>query len=281
MTTRRWQVLLACIGALLGPRALQAQQATPLRGFAAAPDVRMRIFVPTGRVRVGVWDRDSIAISGTIGKASSMFGGGTRAYVKFGVEPLRTGDSKLAEADWVVTIPRKAHLWVKLTNGEIETDGTSGETELYAIGGRITVRRASGVVSVESIDAAVTLDDVSGDVRVRGGKAAVVLRNVRGTASVATISGRVSIAGTRAPDCRVETIGGDIEIDAVPDGVTWELQTHSGAIALRLDAARLPLLELTTRSGVLQWDKRGGDARNGRVVARSFKGAISVGYRAK
>ena len=247
-----------------------------MRGFAASPTVNMRIFVPSGRVRVTVWDRDSIAIAGSIGANSSMFGGGRNDYVKFGVEPLRTGDTKPAEADWSVIVPRRAHVWVKMTIGTIETTGTLGELELYAVGGSITVRQASGVVSVESIDAAVQLDAVRGDIRVRGGKAPLTLHDVTGTASVTSISGTVTMTGA-TPECRVETIGGDIMFDAARLGTSLaELQTHSGAIRIGVEARRAPALELSSRAGKVTQPPLNGSVANGRVIARTFKGAVTV-----
>ena len=253
-----------------------AAQPTPRRGFRATPTVNLRIFVPSGRVRIAVWDRDSIAVNGTIGAASSMFGGGRDDYVKLGVEPLRTGDTHLAEADWWVTVPRRAHVWVKVTVGSIEVAGTAGELELYAVGGNISVRQASGVVSVESIDAGVQIDGVRGDLRVRGGKSPLTFRDVSGTASITSVSGSVTFSGP-SPECRVETIGGDIVFGATQQrGALAELQTHSGAIRVQVDAQRPPILELSSRSGQVTQPRMTGSAAHGRVVARSFKGAVTV-----
>ena len=253
-----------------------AQNQPPVRGFHATPTVNLRVFVPTGRVRIGVWDRDSIMVSGTIGAASSMFGGGRADYVKFGVAPLRTDDPNLAEADWLVTVPRRAHVWVKMTVGSIETDSTEGELELYAVGGSISVRRASGVVSVESIDAGVRIDGVRGDLRIRAGKAVTAINDATGTASVTSVSGGVTLSG-RTPECRVETIGGDIVFDASQlSGAVAELQTHSGTIRVGIDDRRPPLLELSSRSGRVSKISSSGIAANGRVVARSFRGAVTI-----
>ena len=257
-------------------QAASAAQPALRRGFRASPTVNMRIFVPAGRVRIAVWDRDSIAVNGTIGAASSMFGGGRDDYVKLGVEPLRTGDTQLAEADWLVTVPRRAHVWVKVTVGSIETVGTAGELELYAVGGNISVRQASGVISVESIDAKVQVDGVRGDLRVRGGKSPLTFHDVSGTASITSVSGNVTFSGL-SPECRVETIGGDIVFDAAQQrGALAELQTHSGAIRVAIDAQRPPILELSSRSGQVTQPALTGLAAHGRVVARSFKGAVTV-----
>lgn len=247
------------------------------RGMVVSPSVSLRVFVPAGRVRIAVWSRDSIDVAGTIGPTASVFGGGTRDYAKFGVEPLRTGDTQLAEADWVVTVPPRAHVWVKMTAGAIETDGTQGEVELYAVGGSITVRRASGNTSVESIDAAVSIESSRGDLRVRGGKAKVMLRDVIGTASVTSVSGTVDVRGLSAPEGRIETIGGNILVDVRQlRGTTLDLQTHGGSITTVVDAAAVPLLDLVSRTGAVTNGLPRGAAVNGSIVARSFRGAITV-----
>ncbi len=274
----RTAIALAWVGMTHGD-AMHAQNKPidkPLRAFSASPEVSMRVYVPAGRVRIMTWNRDSVQVTGSVGAASSMFGGGDRDHVKFGVEPVRTGDTAMASADLLVMVPRKARLWVKMTNGVIDADGNAGELELYAVGGSISVRRASGVVSVESIDATVTIESSSGDLRVRGSKAPITLRNVSGTATVATVSGRVSVVGA-APECRVETIGGDIMFDASSlRGVTAELQTHAGAMYIDVKGARMPLLELSSRTGRVQQPTTRGSVKEGRIVARTFKGAITV-----
>lgn len=268
--------LVVCTGDLRAQGA-KADAPQPLvRGYPTSPVVSMRAYVPAGHVRVRVWDRDSVHIAGTIGAASSYFGGGAHDFVKLGVEPLRTGDTRLPDADLVVTIPRRARLWVKTITGTIETDGTAGELELYTIGGSVVVRRASGVVSAETIDAPITVESSRGDLRVRGGKGVVMLRDVTGTATIATVSGGVTVVGS-APECRVETIGGDITWRAPRlRGVTVELQTHSGAIALALDPAHLPHVDAASRAGKTQRTVQGGAVTEGRITARSFRGVIRV-----
>ncbi|MBC7840876.1 MAG: DUF4097 family beta strand repeat protein [Gemmatimonadaceae bacterium] len=252
------------------------------RGIPASPSVSMRVWVPSGTVRIAVWNRDSIDVSGTMSASASLFGGGNREYAKFGIEPLRTGDTRLPEADLVVTVPRAAHVWVKMTAGTIETDGTAGEIELYTVGGRIIVQRATGVTSVESIDASVTISASRGDIRVRGGKGALQLVDVAGTASVTSVSGRVEIRGASAPEGRIEALGGDIAVDVLQlKGVVLDLQTHSGAISAVVRRPAVPLLDLVSRSGRVTNAAPTGQRVNGSITARSFRGPITIELRTK
>jgi len=248
------------------------------RGFAVNADVAFRVYVPAGRVRIVGWDRDSIDIEGVTGSNAQFFGGGGGGtHAKIGVESRSPKDSALAYADLTVSVPRRARSWVKLTTGIIDASGVSGELELYAVGGSILVQRGSGVVSVESIDASVAINGFSGALRVRNGKGIVRLSDVTGTVSVASVSGSVSIGGASAPEARVETIGGRIDVNVKRfGGATLDLQTHSGDIAVTAAGPRLPAFDLLSRGGKVSKPAKAGDPKEGRVIARSFKGTISM-----
>ncbi len=246
------------------------------RGFATTSDVTMRLYVPAGRVRVSTWARDSVHVRGTLSANAEMFGGGSRTHIKFGIETRVRGDTILPTADWDVTVPAGARLWLKMIDGDMHVKGVTGELELYAVRGAIVVEGVSGVTSVESIDAPVTISAARGDVRVRGSRGRVALHDVQGTLSVATVSGPVSLTRVAA-DGRVETIGGTIDlVGGSLVGAMLELQSHSGAISLTLDAQQIPVLDLSSRAGPVLGEKLIGHAKHGQVMARSFKGRITV-----
>lgn len=276
--------LVCMIAATLLPLSSRAQRAAPPgqpvhRGYAATPDVAMRIYVPAGRVRVVTWSHDSIDLAGTLGANASVFGGGSRTHVKLGVESRTQGDSTMPRADLVVSIPRAARVWIKTIDGDIDVRGTAGELEAYAVRGRIVVHDVRGVTSLESIDALVIVERAGGDLRVRGGKGDVSLDAVRGTVSVATISGAVTLTDFNA-DGRVETIGGNVNFrSGLLAGMQLDVQTHAGAINLSVPVARAPALDLSSRAAPVVLPKLAQSAVHGRIVARSFKGRIVVTVR--
>jgi hypothetical protein len=272
----RAALLFAALMASAGADSLGAQNALH-RGFRTNPDVAFRVMVPAGRVRVVVWDRDSIDVTGMLGKNSTFFGGGAGAGAKMGVEARMQKDSVLADADLTITVPKRARVWVKMTMGTIDAVGSAGELELYTVGGSIAVAGASGVISAESIDAGVTISHSSGATRVRTGKGNVRLLDVTGTVSVATVSGPVDIRGSVAPEARVETIGGSITLNVARfGGMLVDLQTHSGDITIAAVSSSMPQLDLLSRGGSVTKPIPVGSEKEGRVVARSFKGAINV-----
>lgn len=277
-----WLILPLALLAVRPPSVAEAQSTASSarqptnRGFSATKDVTMRIYVPSGRVRLTTWLRDSIHLQGTVAASSTHYGGGTPTHLKFGVEARIAGDPTLPNADWEVVVPKGARVWIKMIDGRLDVSGVTGELELYTVRGEITVRDVAGVTSVESIDAPVTVARARGDLRVRGSRGAVTLEDLKGTASVATVSGPVTMTSCTI-EGRVETIGGDITVTGGSlNGGMLELQTHAGGITLALDARQAPLLDLSTRAGPVQGDPLKGSAKHGQLSARSFKGRITV-----
>ena len=264
------------VASLLLPVASAGAQQPIAVGYPATRDVALRIWVPTGLVRVIGWDRDSIDVTGTTGKRGRYFGGSGGSSAKLGIEPVNPKDPALPGGDLSVRVPRHARVWIKMTTGHADADGIAGETDIYLVGGSIAVRNASGAVSIESIDAPVTIDRSNVGLRIRGGRGDVTLRDVGGTATITTISGGVAVAGVRAPEARIETIGGSIDA-IVPSGVLslLDLQSHDGAITVRVNRDKAPAFDLVSRGGKVS-NAISGVGANGRVVARSFRGDINV-----
>jgi hypothetical protein len=270
MTRRFWWF------AVLWPALLSAQESLP-HGFAVARDVSLRIWLPAGTVRLETWDRDSIRVTGSAGKGARYFGGGAGHAAKLGVDNIDPKVTTLAQGNLVVTVPRNAHVWIKMTDGAVVASGTTGEIEVITVAGSVTVQDAAGVVSVETIDAKVSLARINGAVRARTGGGPLTLQQIQGTLTATTVGGTVDLTGTPMQDSRIESIGGGITVrgTVAPDAMVT-LDTHSGPITLVLDPAALPALGLSSRSGSISNPLGKGNSSAGRIVAHSFKGAISV-----
>ncbi len=247
-----------------------------VRGFSAASDASLRIYVPRGRVQIRTWARDSIHVDGTVSANANFFGSGTTAHRKLGIEPKSARDKELPEADWTITVPAAARVWLKTVEGNIDVRGTTGEIEAYAVTGRIELRDVSGVTSVESIDAPVLVERARGDLRIRGSRGDLTLQDVSGTLSASTVSGSVLLSAITATG-RVETIGGAITVrDASLAGQALDLQSHAGTISIFVDPSACPLLNLSSRTGTVDKGGLTGHTRYGTLTARSFRGRIQL-----
>ena len=254
-----------------------AAQASVSRAYVVLPTVSMRIWVPAGSVRVETWERDSIRVQGTTAKSTHFFGAGSGAGAKFGVENDDPAMDAPAHGDLVVTVPRRAHSWVKMTDGQVVAAGTAGQLDVITVTGSIAIQDAQGVVSVETIDANTTITRAAGEIRARSGGGRITLADIRGTLTAVTVGGAIDLTGQALEDSRLETIDGPITVHATvaPEAVL-DLETHSGAITLYLDRKALPSLDLASRAGAVKNPLGAGTSTGGRIVARSFKGNINV-----
>lgn len=249
----------------------------PLKAFRATSDVAMRIWLPAGTVKVEVWDRDSIEVHGKVGRGAHLYAGGSGPSAKVGIDWDDHANTAIPHGDLVVTVPRKARVWVKMTDGDVVAVGTEGELDVITVTGSIAVREARGVVSVETIDANVTLLRVAGEMRLRSGSGQVMLMDVHGPLTATAVGGLVWLEGKQLQDARIETISGRITVAGtlLPRALI-ELESHSGTIGLSLVPGTVPALALKSRTGTV-WNRIGsGNPAFGRITANSFKGDINV-----
>ena len=275
----RRALLAILIASLLSTPASSSAQTPITRGWAAAPEVALRIWLPAGQVELEGWDRDSIDVSGSAARGASFFGGvgeGGRGG-KLGVEALKRDDPALPSGTLRVRVPRRARVAIKMTEGRVTAVGTTGSLEVLTVTGEVVVRQASGSVTVETIDATVRISAMQGALRVRNGGGVVTLTDVEGSMTLTTVGGNITVEGPKVGDGRLETIGGSITVrGALNPHARLDLQSHDGSIMLVLDRAALPRLDLATRGGIVRNGLGLGDARFGDIVGRSFKGGINV-----
>lgn len=251
------------------------------RTFGVSPTVSLRIWLPSGRVRLETWDKDSIQVVGSTAKGSNFFGGGGQGSAKVGVEQPNKRSTSLARGELVVTVPRRAQVFIKATDALIEAAHTYGDLELLTVGGRVTVSDAHGVLSIESIDAPITVHGATGMVRLHSGGGAVALRDITGDLTVSTVRGNVDVAGEAIGDAQIETVGGTVAVAGrIRRGAFVDIQTHDGNVSLRFRVTDVPLLELSSRGGEINNGLGAGSLKIGRVAVRSFKGAINGSARA-
>lgn len=271
-------VLAVALAALCVALPVSGQQKVQ-RGWTAAANVALRIWLPAGSVTVECWDRDSIDVRGTVAGKSLFFGGiaADGSSGKFGVEPQRRADPRLPSAELRVMVPRRARIAIKMTDGVAEARGGAGSLEVLLVTGRVTVRDASGTVAVETLDAEVVLERIAGAVQVRNGSGTAALSDLQGSLALTTVGGAVQVTGDRLGDGRIESFGGAITVrGSLRPDARLDVSSHDGSITLALVRAQLPRLDLVSRGGGVRNALGPGAVRHGEIVARSFKGRINV-----
>ena len=271
-----------------------AAQGRISRRLPLAADGTIRITNLAGVIRLHGWDRDSIAVTGEVGRGSKgFFMGGDRTAVKLGVD-IPGDDVTSAEPSTLeVWVPTGSRVRVKSTRGVIVVEGVTGSLDLGSTSGSITVNGVPRELTVETMDGDIELDgavvwlrarSAGGDVTVRGGAEDLV---------AASVSGAVTVTGGPVRAARLETMTGDIVFEAsIARGAVLDLGTHSGGVRVLLPKGSTPTVEATTvaapidnnltpQRAAIRGEGRelalslGGDAR---LTVRSFKGAVTLAW---
>ena len=270
---------------------LEGQQKISRR-IAIDPDASIRIGNLASNTRLIGWDKDSIAVTGTIPAGTSFFFGGQGRLAKMGVErDDKTTSTGLGEIE--VRVPQGARVWVKSLEGWIDVSGFQGEADLVAVGGSITVNGAMRLLTAETLEGSIDANGASQMVRLKTGGGKVSVSKVTGDLSVSTVGGGVFLLEVEPTTARVETVSGDVVYDGrLNRRATLNVQTHSGNVELRLPrdtGAEFDLHSIDgfvmvglNPKGPINKPIRGqpqffGNAGGGAfVVVRSFKGDIRL-----
>jgi len=197
-------------------------------------DASIRIQNLAGTTRVIGWDRDSIAVFGSVPAGIDFFFGGKGRLAKLGAE-RRDESATGPGATLEVRVPRGARVWVKTAEGSISVTGMTGEADLSSVGGSIKVDGVLRVVTAESMEGDVEVNGPSALVRVKTGGGKITLSKSAGDLTANTVSGSLTLMAAMPVTARLETVSGSVIYEGGVDRRgTLEVQTHSGDIELRV-----------------------------------------------
>jgi len=267
---------------------------------AATPDVGVKIFVPTGSVRLIAWDRDSIVVRGRVGAGAHFFfaRGETNASYKLGVE-TRRADASQGPSDLVIDVPRRAELSVKTVDATITGESVGGW--FYTVSGAIRLSGDAEHVEAESIRGDVDLDVTSMLVKARTGRGHMTVRGSPEDVDASTISGPLDVESPAIRRGRFSSVTGNLRYAANPaPGSIFDFSDHAGSVDLFLPSSASSRLDLSTVTGFIQGggplrrddpnslrqfrpSSAGGQtltvrlgAGEAHMIVRTFKGAIRL-----
>lgn len=256
-----------------------------------ARDASIRILNLVGSTRVIGWDRDSIAVTGSVAGKFYLAGGapGAKLGVELPLEEQNPGPSHLE-----VQVPAKARVWVKSSTADIEVSGVTGSVDLNSVSGRIRVQGNPAEIQVESMDGPVEISVTARWVRAKTASAPITLRGDVSDVAVTSVSGGIAIQGGRFEKGRFESVTGDVRFQGELDrGGSFQFENHSGAIELRLGATASAEFDVTTfagdiENGLSRVAPHPGPGRQGKeltfavgdgsaqVSIRNFKGRVAL-----
>lgn len=282
-------VVLAAV-LMLAPGSISAQQRIERR-IAVDAAASIRIFNLAGTTRVTGWDRDSIAVTGSVPPAAGrFFMGGAGAAAKVGV----FSDSAVpAGADLDIRVPRGATVWIKSSTANVEVSGIVGDIDISSVTGPIRVVGAPRRVSAEAMDGTIDLTTRAVYTRAKTASGAITIRGGGGDITASSVSGIIRYLGAhKVITGRLESVSGPVSFEGtVMRGGTLDIETHDGSIDVMVPPDQLADFDVTTFGGSVtnaldrespvvpkgkpvRFSAGSGGAR---IMVRTFKGNVRVG----
>ncbi len=286
--------MLAAATALLALGTGARAQQPLIRARVLAANAPVKIFFPTGSIRVDAWDRDSIEVRGRVARGEHFYLAGDAHGIKLGI--LDHPDGILVRpSDIVLRVPRASQISVKSVSATITATGVSGW--FYSVSGAIHLSGRARTVEVESLAGDVDLGVIASWVRARTGDGRLVVRGAPEDLDAATVRGPLDVESAGVVRGRFASVQGDIRFAGAPaaNGV-FEFSNHSGAVNLVLPRTVSATLDLSSITGSIENNftqlrpvasaPAGGatlhlqlGAGGPHVTVRTFRGLIRVGSR--
>lgn len=240
--------------------ALGAQQRVDERSpIAATAVIRLTLVTSSGSVRVIGWDRDSLAITGSVpagNRFEAAYGAGFRAAKLFvdadrepalGGKPPAPGKPLALE----VRVPKGCRLWIKGGGVDIDVTGITGGLDLNVVSGQIRVVGSPRELNAEAMDGRIDIDGAVAWVRAKTAGGPITLRGNGEDVALTSVSGDVTASGTYARG-RFETVTGGIRFDGgVEPAGALSFDSHSGAVELRVPRMLGADYDVSTISGTI------------------------------
>jgi putative adhesin len=295
-----WAVVVAALAAVAGPRRVAGQIPVDQRR-AATPDVSVRISGVFTSLRIIGWDRDTVAITGSVPKGSRF----EVAWGAPGGQPARgakmflesPGEMDVVGGKLELRVPTRARVWAKSGSAEIDASGVTGGLDLNIIGGSVHVAGTPRELNLEAMDGSITVDASAEWLRAKTATGDIVVRGGSADAGLSTVSGTIRVVEGPFERGKFEAVTGSIVFAGDPvRGAALTFDTHSGPIEIRLPPKPNVELDVASITGTIEnglTKNRPVPGREGRgqelglsvgsgtarLVVRSFRGNIALHHR--
>ena len=291
MTMFAYRLLrLAALVAGVAPAFAGAQVNTGQKvsaGLRAAPDCSIRLQGPIAIIRVTGWDRDSIAVSGSLPKGArfeNMFGSEPGAAVR-GVKMFVEGAPGQVRPAGVIElhVPFGARIVIHTGSADIQANALTGELDITMLGGSARVTASPRILTVDAIYATIVLDGSPERVRLKSFEGDITMRGGSQNAEFSTAQGNIRVGGGTFDRAKFDATTGSVSFsgDLVPNA-SLSIGTHSAPVELQLNPKASVAIQATTSMGVIEnsWTKFepsiGPGGKGQQLVTAPAKGAASI-----
>lgn len=251
--TRNLVALFVASGALLAVHAPLSAQRVLNERRAAPPTGSIRIHHQAGSLRLIGWDRDTIAVTGTVHER-----GNDRFYMGVSPQGSKMGiwafeSDSLPPSHLEVHVPRGSSVWIKTVGADVDIDGVTGGVDVLSVAGGIEVTGSPRELYAETMGGRISADVTTRSARLKSASGPIDMRGRIADAAAHNVSGTITVRGGSIEHGRFESVDGDIRYaGAVPRSAGLDFVNHSGAVHISLPADARADLFVTTYDGKLE-----------------------------
>jgi hypothetical protein len=264
---------------------------------AVVPAGFIRIFAHDGFVRVVGWDKDSLAVTGTVPEPR-----GDQFVVEITPKGAKVGlwgdaDTRLPPSNITVYVPRASQVWVKTSGANVDVAGINGTLDLFSVTGTLNVTGTPRSIYAETMGGGVNVLNIKTPAaRLKTASGAIRTNGIVNELTAVTVSGNINAAIQSFGRARIESVEGPIRyVGSIPPQAVMDIINHSGSITLIIPPAtsadfafNLYEADLIDEFGIKKrWMMSNkqknkdmtfgvGDRPTARVTIRSFKGPVSI-----
>jgi len=242
--------LLSLALAASGPPAA-AQTAVDQRR-AAEPDGLVEIENPAGSILVVGWDKNEVAVTGTLGARAEGLefrGGAHRTTISVATE----GNPHSVKSELKVQVPAGSRLTIEGFSSSIRIEGVNGPVTAETVNGTIAMTGGSKDVDLQSVNGSVEVTSPATRLKAEAVNGSVTVRDASGEVDASTVNGTLTVVGGTFTRASLETVSGRIIFEGGL-GKTASLQAESvsGSVELVLPASVSADFSVSSFSGEIE-----------------------------
>jgi DUF4097 and DUF4098 domain-containing protein YvlB len=239
------------------------EEQSKTKTFAVSKGGKLIVDVNPGDIKIQTWDKDEVEIKVTGLNEDEILG----LEMKLEKNVVTVQCSQGDESEFNISVPRKFHLELKTTAGDIKFKGDlDGNADLHTNGGDIRSQNVKGSLTAETMGGDIKLGDVDGYLNIN------------------TMGGDISVGEVKGKKVKINTNGGEIRIKNSYSGIF--AKTYGGDISMGNAGGDSEFLtyggniDVGEVTGSVNMETYGGDlllkSANGKVKAKTNGGNINL-----
>ena len=213
----------------------------------------------SGSIKVTGWDRNEVAITGTLGDQVEKLDvqtSGDRMTIEVRLPSgSNRGGNRDLDANLEIRVPRASRLQVETVSAGIEVGDVGGSQELESVSGSVTVQGTTSQLSVQTVSGSIKLSGQAAEVRAESVSGSLELAGVGESLNAETVSGSLTASAGSLSRAQLSSVSGRVSFTGdLANGGRLEAESHSGSVELRLPASIAADFEVETFSGDISND---------------------------